>query len=323
VITTNTMVTLSMTAYDVEQNHDYLTVNGFDYTTTTSPEGVIVDVGQDVLWRSDGSVVANGWEMCATDAPPAPPPPPTPSPPPASGASSNYWEITSGSSYCQMSRNGKCVTDGSGSYGNDEMCTFVARSAFLIAMSQYDVEDRHDYLQVDGTAYYGGSYTRGPSDDGVSRGGGFNFPYYAIGPAVFAVLIPLSIWNAKRRQQSNLGTLIRSISRRRVNQQVPHAMGMSPGCAGCAASMQPMAQQPVMAQPIAQPLMAVPVQQAQPMQTMTTTTTYSMQPVGMQPGMQTVVPVAGNAGGNVPMATVVQAVPMQAGGYGQPPTQFV
>jgi hypothetical protein len=95
VITTNTMVTLSMTAYDVEQNHDYLTVNGFDYTTTTSPEGVIVDVGQDVLWRSDGSVVANGWEMCATDAPPAPPPPPTPSPPPASGASSNYWEITS------------------------------------------------------------------------------------------------------------------------------------------------------------------------------------------------------------------------------------
>jgi hypothetical protein len=304
--------------------------------------------------------VANGWEMCATDAPPAPPPPPTPSPPPASGASSNYWEITSGSSYCQMSRNGKCVTDGSGSYGNDEMCTFVARSAFLIAMSQYDVEDRHDYLQVDGTAYYGGSYTRGPdglyitsgttvtwvtdrsvtnggfeicsadagvsfqnSDDGGSRGGGFNFPYYAIGPAVFAVLIPLSIWNAKRRQQSNLGTLIRSISRRRVNQQVPHAMGMSPGCAGCAASMQPMAQQPVMAQPIAQPLMAVPVQQAQPMQTMTTTTTYSMQPVGMQPGMQTVVPVAGNAGGNVPMATVVQAVPMQAGGYGQPPTQFV
>ena len=160
------------------------------------------------------------------------------------------------------------------------------------------------------------------SEDDQSGGGGFTFPIYAIGPAVFALLVPFSIWHAKHRQQSSLGRAIRSISRRRVNQQVPHAMAMS-SSAGCAASVQPMVQQPVMAQPMAQPVMAQPVQQAQPMQTMMTTTTYSMQPVGMHPGMQTVVPMAGNAGGNVPMATVVQAVPMQAGGYGQPPAQLV
>ena len=36
------------------------------------------------------------------------------------------WTVLDGGEYCQITEDGRCVTDGEGNYGNDESCTVRA-----------------------------------------------------------------------------------------------------------------------------------------------------------------------------------------------------
>jgi hypothetical protein len=46
-------------------------------------------------------------------------------------ASTTMWSVVSGSSYCQITHGGTCVTDGEGDYDNNERCTVRAEVALL------------------------------------------------------------------------------------------------------------------------------------------------------------------------------------------------
>jgi hypothetical protein len=50
------------------------------------------------------------------------------------------WEVVSGSQFCQLTRGGECVTDGAGSYGNNERCTVRALVDMLVISASFDVE---------------------------------------------------------------------------------------------------------------------------------------------------------------------------------------
>ena len=95
-----------------------------------------------------------------TDAAPATTAPPnvaTTAPPnvtaPPSSNSSSYWRIVFGSNVCQLSDNGRCVTDGPGSYGNYERCEVQALRDLTVTAQQYDNEDFYDYVTVDGVRH--------------------------------------------------------------------------------------------------------------------------------------------------------------------------
>jgi hypothetical protein len=81
-------VPLSVTAFEVEQNYDKVTINGIEYSgpgLSWGPSGVVPEDGI-ILWSSDSTVRAAGWALCWAGLPPAtpspPPSPPSPSPAP-------------------------------------------------------------------------------------------------------------------------------------------------------------------------------------------------------------------------------------------------
>ena len=80
---------------------------------------------------------------------------------------SSYWSITSGSQYCQLASNGRCVTDGIGNHANNERCTVRANQALAASTTQYQVERHFDYLTIGGTSYRSGT---GPSNVRMSSG---------------------------------------------------------------------------------------------------------------------------------------------------------
>ena len=71
--------------YDIESGYDYLEISGVQYTNTAAPpRNLDLDQGSILSWFSDASVVAGGFEICATSSqmvfyPPSPLPPPPPS----------------------------------------------------------------------------------------------------------------------------------------------------------------------------------------------------------------------------------------------------
>ena len=63
------------------------------------------------------------------------------------------WQIISGSRYCQIVDGGRCVTDGSGDYRNNEYCEVQALQSLIMTTEQYDVEPIHDFVTVKGIKY--------------------------------------------------------------------------------------------------------------------------------------------------------------------------
>ena len=55
--------------YDVENKYDYLTVGGTQFKGDSGPNGVKMSKGDALLWKSDGSVVEEGWKVCTTKGP--------------------------------------------------------------------------------------------------------------------------------------------------------------------------------------------------------------------------------------------------------------
>ena len=64
-ITALQAVTLGVVAFSTEAFYDVLLVNGVGYNGTAGPEGVHVAAGASMVWQSDYSINAMGFEICA------------------------------------------------------------------------------------------------------------------------------------------------------------------------------------------------------------------------------------------------------------------
>ena len=84
-----------------------------------------------------------------------------------------FWRIKSGRHYCQILQGGRCVTDGSGNYGNNEYCEVEALKTLKMTTSRYYVADNNDYVTVRGIQYrkYGsGRKNQGPNQVTIAAG---------------------------------------------------------------------------------------------------------------------------------------------------------
>ena len=67
-VTAHAQVTLSVTAFNVEQNPscswDWVSVNGVKYCGTSGPEGVHVAAGSTIFFSSDSIIPSSGFEIC-------------------------------------------------------------------------------------------------------------------------------------------------------------------------------------------------------------------------------------------------------------------
>ena len=77
------------------------------------------------------------------------------------------WTILSGSSFCSVSSDGMCITDGSGPYANNENCAIRAEVAMSITATEFATESCCDRFTVGATAYSG---TTGPTNEQVAAG---------------------------------------------------------------------------------------------------------------------------------------------------------
>ena len=77
------------------------------------------------------------------------------------------WTIVSGSSYCSVSSDGLCITDGIGNYGINEACTMRAEMSMTITTIEFETEGGFDLITVGDTAYSGSS---GPMNVEVAAG---------------------------------------------------------------------------------------------------------------------------------------------------------
>ena len=111
---------------------------------------------------------------------PPSPPPPSPSPPPpnrpsppklpptaAPPAPGPIWSILSGGSYCEVSSDGYCITDGPGNYGNNEDCTIRAEVPMTLQARAFNTESDYDSVRIGGIPYSG---FIGPMNVQVSAG---------------------------------------------------------------------------------------------------------------------------------------------------------
>jgi hypothetical protein len=99
--------------------------------------------------------------------PPMPlPPPPPPHPPIPSG---QLWLVVSGSQYCEVTNDGKCIHDGVDNYAHDETCLIRAQADLILNTTSFHTEKDFDYLQipVGGTSYSG---TTGPMSVSMKAG---------------------------------------------------------------------------------------------------------------------------------------------------------
>jgi len=86
-------VPITVSSFDTEARYDWMTImtaNGAQrFEGTSGPVGVVVAAGSDIQWRSDGSIVSSGWELCFGDSPTFSPPSSflAPSPPAPVGSS--------------------------------------------------------------------------------------------------------------------------------------------------------------------------------------------------------------------------------------------
>jgi hypothetical protein len=113
---------------------------------------------------------------------PSPPPPPPhthtphshsphshhPPPSPSTQTSSlKRWTVLSGGSHCEVTSDGRCITDGIGNYGNYEYCTFRAEVSMTVTTTVFGTESGYDFITIGGTRYSGST---GPMNVQVAAG---------------------------------------------------------------------------------------------------------------------------------------------------------
>ena len=80
------------------------------------------------------------------------------------------FTVVTGASSCQVTNDGMCVTDGSGSYSNNERCTIVANVDMSLNVQEFNTESCCDRLTVGGTQYKGSGTQYGPVDQIMAAG---------------------------------------------------------------------------------------------------------------------------------------------------------
>lgn len=176
------------TYFDTESYYDYVRINntGPYYSAQTGPMNRYMNAGDTFIWTSDISMARGGFTICASidmlAAPPEAPPPPPPNPRPPSPslptlapamptAAGQMWHILTesgnASTFCHLSNNGTCVTDGIGPHDNNEYCTFQAAADLYAHATYFNTEATYDYISINGTRYSGFA---GPQNVFMSKG---------------------------------------------------------------------------------------------------------------------------------------------------------
>ena len=86
--------------------------------------------------------------------------------------SAPLWTITTGAEHCELSADGRCVSDGSGNYGNNQFCRFEATVALQATTTFFSTERYYDQITVLGQQYSG---TSGFTDLALAAGDGIEF----------------------------------------------------------------------------------------------------------------------------------------------------
>ena len=127
-----------------------------DYSPPAVQEGIVTQ------WSALASVEPHRVSAAyssISNAAPSPPPPPE-----------NLFRITSGSDGCSLSNDGTCVTDGIGSYSNNERCTIEATAAVTLRVDAFDTESCCDRITIRSVQYSGSSTSDGPAGVRMSAG---------------------------------------------------------------------------------------------------------------------------------------------------------
>jgi len=73
-------------------------------------------------------------------------------------APGQLWLVVAGEEHCEVTNDGKCVTDGlHQNHGNNEDCIFQAVTSIFATATQFDTEVGYDYIAVGSTRYDGSS----------------------------------------------------------------------------------------------------------------------------------------------------------------------
>lgn len=92
-----------------------------------------------------GAVNLLPYTTSATLAPTSPPTAPTPAPT-YNGA--HIFGLVQGIGNCAVSSNGQCLTDGSGSYGNNYACVWLVLKKTSLLVNSFALETNWDWLGV-------------------------------------------------------------------------------------------------------------------------------------------------------------------------------
>ena len=72
--TVNARINVTTVQYDIEQNYDFVTMNGTEYRFMGDmPPSIIFEEGTTLTWHSDSSVTRGGFLLCVDRFQPAPP----------------------------------------------------------------------------------------------------------------------------------------------------------------------------------------------------------------------------------------------------------
>ena len=110
---------------------------GYFYSGTTGPQNLKVVKGDYIQWRSDRSVTRSGFTICL-GAPPGPPAP--------RKKGDLFYSVHPG--IVDVTKDGRCFTDGAGTYANGERATIIPLQDMVIHSEEMHTEQRYDWLTI-------------------------------------------------------------------------------------------------------------------------------------------------------------------------------
>jgi len=147
--------TLQVVSFNVKST-DTLVIGSQRYSGTSGPNGVRVLASQTIQWQSSSSGTGEGFMVCASTATPSSAP---------TVRTPNLFRVESSFPVgtCHVTSDGMCITDGDGSYGNRERCTFRVLQPNTLRVEMFATESCCDTLTVGARPYRGSSGPEGVS----------------------------------------------------------------------------------------------------------------------------------------------------------------
>ena len=72
-----------------------------------------------------------------------------------------FWQVVVGAEFCQIVDGGRCVSDGTWSYGVSEYCKVKALRPLVATATEFETEEGYDFFAVGGTQYHGSEGPQG------------------------------------------------------------------------------------------------------------------------------------------------------------------